>query len=456
MAHIEAHRRGEDHNTPGSMFASLTWPLVLGLGATGGFYWLLHRGPVHHPLVLRYFAGRPFDMIETALFFIGLAALILKLFELLSEFSALAVVWLDESAENQPASKASQFLEVVNQLPGRVRSSYLSRRLSEALESVLQRGSAEGLADELKYLSERDAGRARDSFALVRIVIWAMPMLGLLGTIVAITNGFGDLGRELLHSNATEGGGSLNTAMQGLLAGLYVAFDPAAMALCFSIALIFIQFMLDRGESQLLANVADRASTELAGRFEMVGASNDSNVQHMQQMSQSVIKAAEQLVHRQAELWQQSIVAAHDQWQRVNRQTTEQMQAALAGALTQSLGHFAAQLAKSEQMSSEQLAQRWEQWQMALSHNARLLHAQQQEMVKQGEVMTQAIRVTGDVIQLEKALNANLGALSGAKNFEDTVMSLAAAIHLLMSRLGHLPETSHVALKHAQVRARAA
>jgi hypothetical protein len=176
----------------------------------------------------------------------------------------------------------------------------------------------------------------------------------------------------------------------------------------------------------------------------------------MQRMSHAVIKSTEQLVQRQAELWQQTIAAAHDQWQRVTRQTTEQMQTALAGALSQSLAQHAAQLTKSEQASAEQLQLRWEQWQTALSHNARLLHAQQQEMVKQGELMTQAIRVAGDVVQLERALNDNLTALAGSKNFEDTVMSLAAAIHLLNTRLGKLADTPHVELKHAQVKGRAA
>jgi hypothetical protein len=131
------------------------------------------------------------------------------------------------------------------------------------------------------------------------------------------------------------------------------------------------------------------------------------------------------------------------------------MQIALQGALNQSLGQLATQLTKSEQALTEQLTARWEQWQTALSHNARLLHAQQQEMVKQGEVMTQAIRAAGDGVQLEKALNGNLAALAGSKNFEDTVMSLSAAIHLLTTRLGHGAE-SHVELNRSQSRGRAA
>src|SRR5262245_3605342 len=155
------------------MFASLFWPLVLGLGATAGFFALVYRGPLHHPLVMRYFAGHPINMIETALFFIGLAALVLKLFELLGEFTAISGVSLGESPPHQPVSKATEWLDLLAQLPRSARDSYLGRRLCEALESVLQRGSADSLADELKYLSEMDAGRAQDSYSLVRIVIWA-------------------------------------------------------------------------------------------------------------------------------------------------------------------------------------------------------------------------------------------------------------------------------------------
>jgi biopolymer transport protein ExbB/TolQ len=438
------------------MFASLAWPLIFGLGATAGFYTLLYRGPLSHPLMLRYFAGHPINMIETALFFIGLVALVIKLFELLGEFATLDSVKLPTAASSQPPSFAQQLLHALEELPARARESYLGRRLKDALDAVLQRGSAEGLADELKYLSDVEAGRAQDSYALVRIVIWATPMLGFLGTVVGITDALGDLGRELSTSSAGEAGGSLNTAMQGLLAGLYVAFDTTAIALCFSIALMFIQFMLDRGESQLLSAVDQRANHEMTGRFELVGAASDPNVQAMQRMSQAVLKATEQLVERQAQIWQQSIVAAHDQWQRGAKQSTEQMQTALAGALTQSLGQLATQLSRSEQSLTEQLTTRWEQWQTALSQNARLLHAQQQEMAKQGELMTQAIRAAGDVVQLEKALNSNLSALAGSKNFEDTVMSLAAAIHLLTARLGHGAEVAPVELSRTQMRGRAA
>lgn len=442
-------------------FRRLLAPVLLGLAASWLFFALTRQGPLDHPLVHRYFAGHPINMLETALFFVGLAALALKGLELAGELQALGATLGPHEAPataagGSAASQVEQLLEAVAQWPARIRRSRLGRRLEEALVGVQQRGSTDALPEELKYLAEAEAVRAQDSYALVRIVIWATPMLGFLGTVVGITDALGDLGRELGQSAGGDSGKALNTAMQGLLSGLYVAFDTTAIALCFSIVLMFLQFLADRVETQLLESVDQRAAEELLTRLAVDHLSADPQVRAVQQVGQSLLRATEQLVQRQVELWQQALVAAQEQWQETTRQSTQQMQAALAGALGQVLSEHAAELGRIEQAAAQQLQLRWEQWQTALSQNARLLHAQQQELVRQGELMTQAIRAAGEVIQLERALNQNLASLAGAKNFEDTVMSLAAAIHLLNSRLSHLAEVPHVALSSASVKGRAA
>ena len=113
------------------------------------------------------------------------------------------------------------------------------------------------------------------------------------------------------------------------------------------------------------------------------------------------------------------------------------MWAALSNSLDTSLANHADRLGQLGREADEQVRARWEQWQTALSDNARLLHSQQQELSRQGKIMSEVLAATGDVVKLEQALNENLHLLAGAKNFEDTVMSLAAAIHLLNARLGH-------------------
>ena len=56
-------------------------------------------------------------------------------------------------------------------------------------------------------------------------------------------------------------------------------------------------------------------------------------------------------------------------------------------------------------------------------------------MIRHGEVLERTLQATAEVIKLETALNDNLNSLAGSKNFEDTVMSLSAAIHLLTTRM---------------------
>jgi biopolymer transport protein ExbB/TolQ len=408
-----------------SVLPTVGWPIVLGLGLTAGFFALMYQGPLNLPLVHRYFAGHPINMVETAFFFIGLVALNLKLIDVLGQNSSLDGITLGESGTLQPASKATEMLDALANLPARLRASYLGRRLTEALGAVERKGSADGLDEELKYLSDLDAGRQQDSYALVRIIVWATPMLGFLGTVVGITDALGDLSRQDMRN--------LQGAMQGLLSGLYVAFDTTAIALCFSMVLMFIQFGIDRMETQLMSAVDDRALQELLGRFEVVGTSSDPQVATMQRIGHAVLQASEQLVKRQVDLWQASMDAAQQQWQQVTKGTGEHLQTTMTSALDRSLSAHAAQLAE----------------------NARVLGAQQQELVRQGELMTQAIKAAGDVVQLERALNQNLSALAGAKNFEDTVMSLAAAIHLLNVRLGKT-DAQQVDLKGYPPKGRAA
>ena len=68
-----------------------------------------------------------------------------------------------------------------------------------------------------------------------------------------------------------------------------------------------------------------------------------------------------------------------------------------------------------------------------------MLRGQQTEMIRHGEVLERTLQATAEVIKLETALNDNLNLLAGSKNFEDTVMSLSAAIHLLTTRMESRP-----------------
>lgn len=77
--------------------------------------------------------------------------------------------------------------------------------------------------------------------------------------------------------------------------------------------------------------------------------------------------------------------------------------------------------------------------QQALVSAADATVKQQEELVKQGEVLLRVVESTGKVQALEETLNRNLQTLGRTHNFEETLLSLSAAIQLLSARAGLPP-----------------
>lgn len=436
--------RRSDRSGLMTIISSLGWPILLGAAATSTFYVLVYRGPLDMPLMHRYFASHPVAFVATAMFFVGVAALVLKLAEVIVQYWSIGGIRLEDApAGGQSLAEVPDLLQELTRLPESSQQSYLGRRLRDALQFVQRQGDAAELNEELKYLADLDAARQHDSFALVRIITWATPMLGFLGTVIGITQALGDLDANQLATD-------IQGAMDGLLSGLYIAFDTTALALSLSIVLMFVMFAIDRLETQLLAQVDLRISETLTGRFQQVGGGHDPYLNSIGRMCQTVVEATETLVERQTELWRLSFTVAQQQWTQAIEGVGKQVQIALHETLHESLGGFAERMARVEGESSDRVQQRWDQLQSALVDHARLMQAQQRELMRQGEIMTEVVEATGEVITLEKSLNENLKTLAGAKNFEETVMSLSAAIHLMSARLGSSGQTPQVDLKSSR------
>jgi len=412
-----------------TVLANLGWPLCWGLLLWLCFYMFIHQGIIESTLVIRYFAGHPVEYLESAMFFVGMAALVIKMFNVAQQYIKLPRIGLEPvSTGGQPVEDCQTLIEQLDEALTRVGHSILGNRLLNALEYVRRKGSADGLDEELKYLAETDAIRLQEGNGLVRIIVWAIPIMGFLGTVIGITLALGGLSPQMLVDTPEQ-------AMEGLLAGLSVAFDTTALALTLSILLMFCMFLTEQFESQIMAMVDTRSDAELVGRFEEYGAGNDPQTASIRRMTAAVIDSSEALLTRQTDLWRSTIDDAHQHWSRLVDTAGNQFQAALGESLTQSLQAHAQQMSHSEMVLAEQNREHWNHVLQALNQCTSSAQAQQTEITRQTAVLHEVVSATGDVVTLEKALNDNLQFLAGSNNFEQTVMSLAAAIHLLNARL---------------------
>ncbi len=406
--------------------AILRSPVTWGAIATLAFYAAIHSGTLHGAFVIRYFGAHPVEYVAASAFFVGLAALAIKFIEAVRQLVLVGNPLLEEPPSNgQPLDDCQHLLDELDSLPPLEKNTLLVRRVRTGIDHVLRNRGADALEDELKYLSDLDAERAHNNYGLVRLIIWAIPILGFLGTVVGITLAIANLSPEALESSLPE-----------VTAGLGVAFDTTAMALGLSIILMFAQFVTDHTEQRLLATVDDRTGAEMLGRFAKSPPQEHPELARVQSMTDAVIAATERMVERQAEIWRTTIDAAHQQWSQLSDTAGQQLEQSLTAALDQGLQTASETFAVGAERLNASQAEHWDRVRGQLTVAAEAAAEQQQELARHGAMLSDVIQATGQVVSLEDALNRNLSALSGSHNFEETLLSLSAAIHLLTGRLG--------------------
>ena len=430
---------------------SLVMPLAIGAMLYMGLSAAIQNELIDNENITRYLTGHPISKITTALFFVGGASLLMIGLNIFEQFRWEKRIGLRGPAASDGANSAASqviaesnelteldsemvvdngcrlHLQQLESLPEKVQEHYLWKRLYAAIEFINRSGSASNVEEELKYLSDNDHHAQTQRYSLVRIMIWAMPMLGFLGTVLGISQALGGL--NIGPDN------DFSAVIGSLQTSLYVAFDTTALALCLSIVLMFCTFLVERFEMQLLDQVDLQARQEIAKQFDFTG-KPDSAVQTMERIGRQVLIAARDSVEKQAEIWRTSFDRAEDAWMIASAQTHEQIRVNLGSAINDSVENMADLLSQAIFKADESLATRWEQWQITLSDNARNINEQQAGLLNHTQLLETLIQKLENVGQFQTALNKNLDGLATTGRLEATLSSLNSVIIDLNRKLG--------------------
>ena len=397
--------------------ALLRSPLLWGGAIAFAFFALIHGGVITDANVIRYLAGHWVEYAEVTLFCIGLAALAIHGANIVGQMRRVGTSLLGPvpTGGEDPAAA----VDLVAALPAD--EAHLPRRLREALDLVVRTGSADGLEDHLKYLSDIDAARASQGYGLVRFIVWAIPILGFLGTVIGITVAIACLSPTQLEN------------ISGVVAGLGTAFDTTATALGLSMVLMFLQFVVDRYEQLLLGRVDEAAWTALAGRFQSVG-EGESTALAVARLGDVMAQGAGRLIESQEEAWRALERTASQGIQQLVVQGGEAFSRTLATTLDRSLATWAASLASANDQAAAQREDRWTTAAESLATAIHGLERHQGVLGRQAELLAGVVEATRDIATLERTLESNLSLLSATGRFEETLTTLAAAVHLLSAR----------------------
>jgi biopolymer transport protein ExbB/TolQ len=401
--------------TPGGVY-------VFGLLLTAAFYATAPFIPGIEPFVRRYFYSHPIEIICTVLFFCGMAILIHRLVRLRSEQSAIDTVaksvteWHDQGSEVLKKCYESQ--------PARFQGSSIAERLRDATQYVAGSGS-EGLEQHLRYLAELAADRLHQSYALIRTITWAIPILGFLGTVMGITIAIANLTPEQLDSSLPE-----------VVAGLEAAFDTTALALGMSIVLVFSAFATERSEQNILTTVERLGINDVLPRF----ASQPAAYRHLPANRDEWNRQCERLQSAWSGTLSQHFETLSDQLQ-VDVDSTlvahRQAVAEARSSLDQTMKDSAADYAQTMSKSMQELAERMGHWQQAMLASTVSAAEQTEAIHELGRTLLRMHESEERLAGLQHQLNQNLQAVQTVDALEQAVSSLSAAVNVLTTKTSH-------------------
>lgn len=112
--------------------------------------------------------------------------------------------------------------------------------------------------------SERDANASDSSYAIARVLIWAIPILGFIGTVVGLGSAVSGFSDFLAGGAGLE---EIQAAIGDVTQGLGMAFDTTLLALILSVILMFPLSVVQRREENLFVEIDNYLDDMLLSRF---------------------------------------------------------------------------------------------------------------------------------------------------------------------------------------------
>jgi biopolymer transport protein ExbB/TolQ len=237
---------------------------LIGLGIAVVFYILML--PLRDYAVPQLFLDRgwvPYVLV----FLMGwsLAILLLKWQKLQRQRASMLFDLIPtDLADEITLGNRQNFVDHVNSLPVDHGESFLCDRVRRGLEHFGVRKSSPEVGTILASQSEIDATAVESSYTLLKVFIWAIPILGFIGTVIGISAAVGGFSGSLEQAEDLS---VLKQSLNGVTSGLATAFDTTLIALVMSLLVMFPTSALQKMEEDVLNWVDEYCNENLLKRL---------------------------------------------------------------------------------------------------------------------------------------------------------------------------------------------
>lgn len=143
----------------------------------------------------------------------------------------------------------------------------LLNRISVALANLRNMGRVADVDEILRSQADYDESVMESSYSLLRGLIWAIPVLGFIGTVLGLSSAIGGFGDVLAKGEDIE---EITKSLKGVTSGLATAFDTTLLALVAALSLQIWLTLTHKFEQEFLDECSEYCQHHIVNRLRLM------------------------------------------------------------------------------------------------------------------------------------------------------------------------------------------
>jgi hypothetical protein len=230
------------------------------------FYGVLQVPTVRGTTFADIFINRgPTQYAVMFLFFWSLAILTFKWLKLRFQWKSLDVrVIPNEPGFTLSTATVGRVLDHIHDCVDDPRHFVLFNRIVVALSNLRNLGHVGDVDEIMRSQASQDESAMETSYALLQGFVWAIPVLGFIGTVLGLSWAIGEFSGVLGDAGDI---GQITSALKGVTGGLATAFDTTLVALVAALCIQMLMTVLKKEEEEFLDAAMEFGIRNVVGRL---------------------------------------------------------------------------------------------------------------------------------------------------------------------------------------------
>jgi biopolymer transport protein ExbB/TolQ len=140
-------------------------------------------------------------------------------------------------------------------------------RISTALANLRNLGRVTDVDEILQTQAGNDESAMETSYSLLQGFVWAIPVLGFIGTVEGLSMAIGGFGSVLASASDFE---NVKEALKGVTSGLSVAFETTMQGLVAALVIQLLMTALKKSEEEFLDSCNEYCARHIVGRLRLM------------------------------------------------------------------------------------------------------------------------------------------------------------------------------------------